>query len=149
MAFIVKKTIKNKEYYYLNENKRIGEKVKTKTLAYLGKTKKEAEKKSREIMKNLSEKRKEENENMMKIKRESPEEKKEFEALREEVIQKILTAPDEELLSVKEVDIPAPEKARIYPSLRCQECGETFMEIMGRTANGKVVCRECFERMTC
>lgn len=79
----------------------------------------------------------------------TPEEKKEFEALREEVIQRILTAPDKDLLSVKEVDIPAPEKARIYPSLRCQECGEAFMEIMGRTVGGKVVCRECFDRMTC
>lgn len=78
-----------------------------------------------------------------------PEEKKEFEALREKVIQKILTAPDEELLSVEEVDIPAPEKARIYPSLRCQECGEAFMEIMGRTVGGKVVCQACFERMVC
>lgn len=78
-----------------------------------------------------------------------PEEKKKFEALREKVIQKILTAPDEELLSVEEVDIPAPEKARIYPSLRCQECGEAFMEIMGRTAGGKVVCQACFERMVC
>ncbi len=77
----------------------------------------------------------------------SPEEKKEFEKLREEVIHKILTAPDEEMLSVKEVDIPAPEKARIYPSLRCQECGEAFMEILGRTANGKVVCQECYEKM--
>ncbi len=78
-----------------------------------------------------------------------PEEKKEFEDLREKVIQRILTAPDEDLLSVKEVDIPAPEKARIYPSLSCKECGEAFMEIMGRTVNGKVVCGECFERMTC
>lgn len=79
----------------------------------------------------------------------SPAEKKEFEKLREEVIHKILTAPDEEMLSVSEVDIPAPEKARIYPSLRCQECGEAFMEIMGRTANGKVVCQECYEKMVC
>jgi len=39
MAFIVKKTINGKEYYYLNENKRVDGKVKTKTLAYLGKTK--------------------------------------------------------------------------------------------------------------
>jgi len=51
MAFIVKKTIHGKEYYYLNENKRVEGKVKTKTLAYLGKTKKEAEKKAREILK--------------------------------------------------------------------------------------------------
>lgn len=76
-----------------------------------------------------------------------PEEKKEFEALREQVIQRILTAPDNEVLSVKEVDIPAPEKARIYPSLPCQECGEAFMEILGRTVNGKVVCKACFEKM--
>ncbi len=78
-----------------------------------------------------------------------PEEKKEFEALREQVIQKILTAPDDEILSVKEVDIPAPQKAKIYPSLRCEECGEAFMEIMGRTAKGKVVCKACFEKMVC
>ncbi|MCK4647678.1 glycine--tRNA ligase, partial [Candidatus Pacearchaeota archaeon] len=56
MAFIVKKTIHGKEYYYLNENKRVEGKVKTKTIAYLGKTKREAEKKAREILKNLSKK---------------------------------------------------------------------------------------------
>jgi glycyl-tRNA synthetase len=50
MAFIVKKNIHDKEYYYLNENKRIDGKVKTKTLAYLGKTKKGAEKRAREIL---------------------------------------------------------------------------------------------------
>lgn len=49
MAFIVKKNIHGKDYYYLNENKRIGGKVKTKTIAYLGKTKKEAEKKAKEM----------------------------------------------------------------------------------------------------
>jgi len=71
----------------------------------------------------------------------------EMEGLREKIIQKILTASDEEILSVKEVDIPAPEKARIYPSLKCQRCGEAFMEILGRTAGGKVVCQECYEKM--
>ena len=50
MAFIVKKNIGGKEYYYLNENKRIGSKVKTKTLAYLGKSRKDAEKKAEEII---------------------------------------------------------------------------------------------------
>src|SRR3972149_8384651 len=51
MAFVVKKTINGKEYFYLNENKRIDGKVKTKTLAYLGKNKKEAKEKAEEIMK--------------------------------------------------------------------------------------------------
>ena len=50
MAFIVKKKISGKEYYYLNENKRVDGKVKTKTLAYLGKDKKEAEKKMNKIL---------------------------------------------------------------------------------------------------
>jgi len=50
-AFIVKKEIHGKEYYYLNENKRVDGKVKTKTIAYLGKIKKDAEKKAKEILK--------------------------------------------------------------------------------------------------
>jgi|TARA_Y100000310_G_scaffold331937_1_gene406519 glycyl-tRNA synthetase len=50
MAFIVKKKIYGKEYYYLNENKRVDGKVKTKTLAYLGKTRKGAEKKMKDIL---------------------------------------------------------------------------------------------------
>lgn len=51
MSFIVKKNINGKEYFYLNENKRIDGKVKTKTLAYLGKTRKEAEEKMKEFLK--------------------------------------------------------------------------------------------------
>ncbi len=77
------------------------------------------------------------------------EEKKEFENLRSRVIEDILSGKDEDLLFVKEVDIPAPEKAKIYPSLKCQECGEGFMEILGRTAGGKVLCKECFGKMVC
>ncbi len=77
----------------------------------------------------------------------SAQEKMEFDGLREQIIQKILTAPDEEILSVKEVEIPAPQMARIYPSLKCQRCGEAFMEILGRTVGGKVVCQECYEKM--
>lgn len=78
----------------------------------------------------------------------SPEEQVEFKALRERAIRHMLEAPDDELLSANEVDIPAPQKARIYPTLHCQECNEGFMEICGRTANGKTVCKECFSRMT-
>ena len=77
------------------------------------------------------------------------EEEKEFEGLRSQVIDDILSGKDEDLLSVKEVDIPAPEKAKIYPSLKCQECGEGFMEILGRTADGKVLCKDCFEKKVC
>lgn len=78
----------------------------------------------------------------------SPEERVEFEEMRDRAIRQMLEEPDDELLSVKEVDIPAPHKARIYPTLQCSECKEGFMEICGRTADGKTVCKECFSRMT-
>ncbi|HEX7445570.1 MAG TPA: FmdE family protein [Methanothrix sp.] len=78
-----------------------------------------------------------------------PEEKKEMEGLRARVVEDILSVRDEDLLSVREVNIPAPEKARVYPSLKCQECGESFMEILGRTAGGKVLCKDCYEKMVC
>ena len=79
----------------------------------------------------------------------SPGERKEMDALRSQVIDTILSGRDEDLLAVKEVDIPAPDKAKIYPSLRCQQCGERFMEIKGRTAEGKVLCKDCFEKIVC
>ena len=79
----------------------------------------------------------------------TPEERKEMGGMRSRIIEQILTGRDEDLLAVREAEIPAPEKARIYPSLVCQECGERFMEIMGRTANGKVLCKDCFDRLTC
>jgi len=75
------------------------------------------------------------------------EEKKEVEKIREDYMEYILGAGDDELFEVKEVDIPAPEKARIYPSMRCEECGEDFMQIKGRTAEGKVVCEDCYGKI--
>ncbi len=63
MAFVVRKTVNGRDYYYLNENKRVpsnsgGTKVKTKTLAYLGKNKKEAEIKAKKILESISKKTK-------------------------------------------------------------------------------------------
>jgi formylmethanofuran dehydrogenase subunit E len=75
------------------------------------------------------------------------EEQRELEGLRESFIRYILSASDDELLSVRAMELPEPEKARIYPSLKCEECKESFMEIKGRTACGKVVCMDCFEKL--
>lgn len=49
MAFIVKKKINNKEYYYLRESKRVEGKVKAVTLAYLGKDLSQAKKKAAQL----------------------------------------------------------------------------------------------------
>ena len=70
-------------------------------------------------------------------------------AFRSKATEKVLSARDEDILKVEEVEIPAPEKARIHPSLKCEECGEEFMEVLGRTAKGKVLCKNCFERLVC
>ncbi len=50
--FIVKKKIKENNYYYLQQSKRVNGKVTSKTIAYLGKTKKDAEKKAKEFSTN-------------------------------------------------------------------------------------------------
>jgi len=57
MAFIVKKIINGREYYYLRESKRENGKVKAKTIAYLGKTKKGAEEKMKRVLNALKDKR--------------------------------------------------------------------------------------------
>jgi len=68
MAFIVKKNIHERDYYYLNENKRVKGKVKTKTLAYLGKNKKDAEKKAKKL---INQKKEEMKPNLMEEKKEA------------------------------------------------------------------------------
>ena len=78
-----------------------------------------------------------------------PEDRERMAAFRSQATEKVLSARDEDILKIEEVDIPAPEKARIYPSLKCEECGEEFMEILGRMAGGKVLCKGCFERLVC
>ena len=79
----------------------------------------------------------------------TPAEKKEMEGMRSRIMEQILASRDEDLLDVREAEIPAPDKARIYPSLVCQKREERFMEIMGRTAEGKVLCKGCFEKKVC
>jgi len=54
MAYLVKKKVYGKEYYYLRESKRVNGKVKTRNIAYFGKkkpSKKEIEEKLRELRK--------------------------------------------------------------------------------------------------
>jgi len=75
----------------------------------------------------------------------SPEEVKEYRAKHEANSRRVLEMPEEELFWVKEVENNPPEKARIYPTVICSECGEGFMEPLGRVKNGKIVCIPCFE----
>jgi len=74
--FIVKKKIKDKDYYYLRESNRVDGKVKAKTLAYLGKNKKEAEKRAKEY--NQTQKKEVKKDKPQKIKQEETVEDKDF-----------------------------------------------------------------------
>ncbi len=95
MAFIVKKKIHGKEYFYLNENKRIDGKVKTKTLAYLGKDRKEAEKKMKEFLNAKDKEKKEEKPNMKK---------------------EIIAKDSSKKISIEELAIFCKRRGFVYPS---------------------------------
>ncbi len=75
----------------------------------------------------------------------SPEEVKEYREKHNANSQRVLEMPEEELFWVREVENNPPEKARIYPTVICSECGEGFMEPLGRVKSGKIVCIPCFE----
>ena len=64
---------------------------------------------------------------------------------REARIREILNAPEDQLLSIAPLDEAAPERARIFNSVRCARCGEAVMETRARVREGEVVCIPCAE----
>lgn len=74
----------------------------------------------------------------------TPEEKEDFETIKNEVSNKILRAPAEDLFKVEEVEAEFPEKARIFDSVRCSRCGEMVAEHRARVEDGELVCIPCF-----
>lgn len=63
-------------------------------------------------------------------------------------VEAVLKAPEEELFEISRQRTELPGEARIYPSVRCEVCGEKVMEPRARVKDGKVVCIPCFERVT-
>lgn len=63
-------------------------------------------------------------------------------------IKAITEATDEELFSVSTEPVALPHTARIYPSVKCEECGEKTMETRIRLLGGKHLCPPCFEKET-
>lgn len=59
----------------------------------------------------------------------------------------ILNAPLDDLFTISEVAAPAPKKARIHNTIRCEECGEHTMETRVRQFGGKSLCLPCFEQV--
>jgi formylmethanofuran dehydrogenase subunit E len=67
-------------------------------------------------------------------------------ALKQRKVQAILSAPEEELLAVRPVDAAPPSKARIYPSARCDTCGEKAMAPRLEEKNGQRICIPCAQK---
>ncbi|MEW6624099.1 MAG: FmdE family protein [Bacillota bacterium] len=76
------------------------------------------------------------------------EEKARFEEMKQQRIQHILEGPEEEVCKIEWVEAKMPQKARIFKSVRCEKCGEYFMEPRGRLEEGKIVCLSCFNEYT-
>jgi len=58
----------------------------------------------------------------------------------------VLNKPFDQLFSIKAVEVPVPEKARIVASKICDRCGEPVMATRLTEVNGKWICRGCLER---
>lgn len=75
------------------------------------------------------------------------EEKARFRELHLVKARRILDAPLEQLFSINEMTMTPPKKARIYASIRCEECGEEAMETRIRKFAGRDLCIPCFEKV--
>jgi len=60
----------------------------------------------------------------------------------------IMEAPLEELFDLREIEAPAPDRARILGSVLCAECGEAVMASRVRYYRGVAHCIPCFEALT-
>jgi formylmethanofuran dehydrogenase subunit E len=65
---------------------------------------------------------------------------------RDQFINWLLTAAEEEIVSLREAHIDEPEPARIINSVVCEFCGEGVMETRTREINGKTACIPCAEK---
>ncbi len=73
----------------------------------------------------------------------SEEEKQLYEKKLKEAIHKYLEEPLDRIVEIEEIKRKLPEKARIFNSLTCEECGEKVMEARTRIKNRKTVCIPC------
>lgn len=62
---------------------------------------------------------------------------------KEERMEYILSADEEKLFTIKEVKMDFPEKAKIFNSYICAECGEKTVENAVSLINGRYVCNSC------
>jgi formylmethanofuran dehydrogenase subunit E len=75
----------------------------------------------------------------------SPEVVKGIKELKARKTEAILSAEEEQVLKIRPVETPPPPRARLYPTARCEICGEKVMETRIREKEGKKLCIPCSE----
>ncbi len=65
---------------------------------------------------------------------------------REEWTDELLRMNVEDIFDFQPPKDDIPKKAKIYPSLKCEICGERASERSMRIKDGKIVCIDCFEK---
>ena len=73
-------------------------------------------------------------------------ERKEFMALHHKKSQEILEKSAEALFTITSVSLDLPPKAKIEPSIPCDQCDEPTMASKLKKKNGQEVCLDCFDR---
>ena len=71
------------------------------------------------------------------------EERGQFRERHENASKRILAMRPDELFSISEITVPIPEKARIEPSVNCDQCGEPTMSTKLENKEGRKLCRGC------
>lgn len=71
--------------------------------------------------------------------------KSKHEMSRDERKQYILEALADEVFSIKKPNFQAPEYARNFNTIICENCGESAPEHKIRISNGKKLCLDCYE----
>lgn len=66
--------------------------------------------------------------------------------LQEERAVAVMDLPEEQMFQIEQVQVDLPKKARVHPSLPCEECGESTMETRIRRFGGRNLCIPCFEQ---
>ena len=73
-------------------------------------------------------------------------EREKFRVLHHKKSLEILEKPTETLFNITSVSLELPPKARIEPSIPCDQCAEPTMASKIKKKNGKEVCMDCFDR---
>lgn len=73
----------------------------------------------------------------------TPDEAARFREMMAETTRYLLSAPETDLLEIREMSEKPPEKARIFASVVCEACGEPVADARTRVVGGRRVCIPC------